>query len=89
MTDVQSEIQISGRTKDLSLSGCGVDTLQLFPKGTRVRIRMSHKGAEVKAFARVVYARADLGMGFAFTDIGGEDEYILESWLAEFVSTPI
>jgi hypothetical protein len=50
---------------------------------------MSHRGAEVKAFARVVYASADLGMGLAFTDIDGEDEYILEWWLAEFVSIPI
>jgi hypothetical protein len=89
VTDIQSAIQIRGRTTKLSLSGCGVDTLRLFPKGTSVRIRMSHRGAEVKAFARVVYASADLGMGLAFTDIDGEDEYILEWWLAEFVSIPI
>jgi PilZ domain-containing protein len=89
VTDVQSEIQINGRTKELSLSGCGVDTLRLLPKGTSVRIRMSHRGAEVKAFARVVFSSADLGIGLAFTNIDGEDEYILEWWLAELKSISI
>jgi hypothetical protein len=86
VTDVQSKIQIRGQTRELSLSGCGMEALRLFPKGTSVRITMSHKGTEVKAFARVVYASADLGMGFAFTNIDGEDEYILEWWFAELQS---
>jgi hypothetical protein len=66
-----------------------VVTLELFPKGTSVRIKMFHRGAEIKAFASVVYARVDLNMRFAFSNIEGEDEYILAWGLAEFASIPI
>jgi hypothetical protein len=73
----------------LSQCGCGVDTLELFPKGTRVKIKLSHQGAKVNALARIVYSSSDLGMGVAFTSVEGEDERILESWIAEFLSVPI
>jgi hypothetical protein len=88
MTDLQSEIQIRARTKMLSQCGCSVDTLKLFPKGTRVQIKLSHQGAEVNALARIVYSSSDLDMGVAFTSVEGEDERILGWWIAEFVSTP-
>jgi hypothetical protein len=89
ITDMHLKILVRARTKMLSLHGCGVESLTLFPKGTSVRIKLSHRRAEVKALARVVYASADLGTGVAFTDIEQEDERILECWIAEFVSIPI
>ncbi|MFI5450271.1 MAG: PilZ domain-containing protein [Candidatus Bathyarchaeia archaeon] len=89
ITDVLLEIQIRARTKMLSTFGCGVDTLKLFPKGTSVRIKLSHQGAEVRALARVVYSSSDLGMGVAFTSVEREDERILEWWITELVSIPI
>ena len=88
MTDIQSGAQIRGRTKQLSLLGCGLDALRLFPKGTNVKMKFSHRGAEANVQARVVYARADLGMGIAFTSVEREDERILESWLEEYLSIP-
>jgi hypothetical protein len=42
LTDVLSQAQIRGGTKDLSLFGCGVDTPQPFPRGTNLRIKLSH-----------------------------------------------
>ncbi len=89
VTDVQSEIQIAGRAKDLSLFGCGVDTFTPFPKGTRVRIKLSHGGADVAALARVAYARPELGMGVVFTTVEPEDDRILQGWIAELMSNPI
>jgi PilZ domain len=89
LIDVNSNIQIKARTKILSLCGCGVETAKLFPKGTSVRIKLSHHGTEVKALARVVYATQDLGMGIAFTNFDREDERILESWIAELMSISI
>ena len=89
LTDVQSEIQIRAQTKELSLFGCGVDTLKLFPRGTNVRIKLSRGGADVKALARVVYASPELGMGVAFTSVEREVERILEGWVAELMSIPI
>ena len=89
MTNEQSGVQIRARTKMLSLFGCGVDTFKGFPQGASVRIKLSQRGAEVKALARVVYSSATLGMGVAFTNIEQEDERILQWWIAEYLSIPI
>jgi hypothetical protein len=88
MTDVQSGVQIKGRTKQLSLLGCGIDALRLFPKGTNVKIKLTHQEAEASVLARVVYASGELGMGFAFISVEKEDQRILEWWLAEYLSIP-
>ena len=40
-------------TRDLSLSGCFVMTTTPFPKGTRVRVRIIHSGAEFLAVGNV------------------------------------
>src|SRR5229473_8654504 len=67
LTDVQSEAQIRERTSDLSLFGCHVDTQKLFPTGTRIRIRIAHRGANFAALGTVVYGGPKVGMGVAFT----------------------
>ena len=89
VTDMQLESQIRARTKMLSQFGCGVDTAERFPKGTPVRIKLSHQGAEVRALARVVYSSSDHGMGVVFTSVEREDERTLELWIAGLVSAPI
>ena len=88
LTDVQSGTRMRGQTKDLCLFGCGVDASHLFPPGTSLRIKLSHEGASVSALARVVYARADLGLGVVFTSVEPEDERILVGWIAELMHHP-
>ncbi len=88
VTDVHSEILIKAKTKELSMFGCGVDTVKLFPKGSSVRIKLSYRGAEVKALARVVYASVELGMGLVFGTVEAEDEVTLQGWIAEFMGVP-
>jgi hypothetical protein len=89
MTALGSEVQIRARTIMLSLYGCGVDTVKLLPKGTGVRIKLYHQGAEVNALARVIYSSSDLGMGVAFTSVEMEDQRVLECWIAEYLNIPI
>ena len=89
VTDLQSGSQNSERTKDLSLFGCGLNTLRSFPKGTRVRIKLPHERADVAALARGVYGRTELGMGVVLTSVEPEEEWILEGWIAELMSIPI
>ena len=89
VTDIQSDVQIKGRTNTLSLFGCGVDAGQLLPQGTRVRIKLCHKGAEVKALARIVYSNSDLGMGLAFTIVERQDAGVLDWWMTEFMSISV
>jgi hypothetical protein len=89
LTDVESRTQIQGRTKDLSMCGCGVDAANSFPQGTPVRIKLSHEGVNVAAFARVVYVNPVLGMGLVFTQVNPQDERILEEWIAELMSMTV
>ena len=88
LTDVQSQAQIRGGTKELSLFGCGVDTPQPFPQGATLRIKLSHRGADIVAHAKVVYASPELGMGLAFTRIDPEDERILGAWIDALTAIP-
>jgi hypothetical protein len=89
VTDIQSDVQIRGRTNTLSSFGCGVDAGQLLSQGTRVRIKLSHKGTEVRALARIVYSSSDLGMGLAFTTVERQDAVVLEWWMTEFMSISV
>lgn len=86
---MELKVQIRGQTKELSLFGCGFESIKQFSKGTSVVIRLSHRSEEVNALARVIYANSNLGMGFAFTQIEREDERILQWWITEFASNPM
>lgn len=87
--DVQSGTRISAQTKSLSKAGCGIESAQLLRQGSNVSLKFTHRGEEVRAFARVVYSRSQVGMGFAFISIEGEDERILEGWIAECLILPL
>jgi len=79
----ESGARIQTRVRDLSQQGCYVDTNSALPLGTVTDIRIT-KGAQLfEARARVVYSRANKGMGLVFTAIEPEQRGILEIWLAE------
>jgi hypothetical protein len=63
LTDPQSESQLTGQTKEISLFGCSIDALKDFPRGTEVRITLLYQGAKMLALGKVVYARPGLGSG--------------------------
>lgn len=83
LTDLQSETNIHGRTSDLSLYGCRVEAPKPFPTGTKVRIRISHRSANLVALGRVSYSKAEGEMGIVFTRIDPKDQLILEKWVEE------
>jgi len=45
-----------------------------------------HEEAEMVALGRVAYARPDLGMGIAFTNIETDGERVLTAWINELAS---
>ena len=71
------------RTSDLSLSGCFVDTLNPFPEGAPVRLRLAKEKRTFEAKARVVSSKAGQGMGLMFTDLKPENLSVLEMWIGE------
>src|SRR6266404_4687673 len=65
----ESGARIETRVRDLSQQGCYVDTNKPLPLGTVTNVRIT-KGTQLfKAHARVVYSRANKGMGLVFTAI--------------------
>jgi hypothetical protein len=83
VTDLQSEAQTIDQISDLSLFGCQVETAKPLPAGTRVRIRIVHKGETFAALGKVANVRPNAGMGIVFTAIEEDAQIILEKWVAE------
>src|SRR6266403_332863 len=78
-----SGARIETRVRDLSQQGCYVDTSDALPLGTVTDVRVK-KGAQLfEARARVVYSRANKGMGLVFTGVEAEHVRTLETWLTE------
>src|SRR5260370_37825325 len=83
VTDLESEKQIATLARNLSLFGCFVATATPFATGTKVRLRITHRGATFAAHGWVAYASASEGMGIAFAGIEAKDRAILDVWLGE------
>ena len=64
--DTKSGTKVVGRTSDLSLGGCYIDTLSPFPVGTDVKIRIVRNAQTFEAQSKVVYSLIGMGMGLAF-----------------------
>jgi hypothetical protein len=80
---LESEKEIVAVARNLSLFGCFVATVTPFVTGTKVRLRITHRGATFAAFGCVAYASAAEGMGIAFGEIDARDRAILDNWLGE------
>ena len=75
---IQADTRLSGRVSDLGRGGCYVDTINAFPVGADVKIRIVKDHASFVAQARVLYASSGIGMGLAFTKIEPERLLVLE-----------
>ncbi|MGA8222692.1 MAG: PilZ domain-containing protein [Candidatus Acidiferrales bacterium] len=84
--DSGSSAKLAVRTSELGLGGCYIDTLNPFPEGTPVRLRILRDGGAFATTAKVVYTHQGFGMGLAFIDITPSQRAVLENWLAELVT---
>jgi hypothetical protein len=81
--ELTTGIKLPGRISDLSAYGCYLDTLNPFPPGTRIRIRLSKGNETFQSLALVIYSHGALGMGISFTDVNPGAQETLQKWLAE------
>ena len=73
--------EVVSLTRDLSFSGVFVKTTTPFSTGTRVRVRITHSGADFAAIGTVTSNLTPTGMGIVFTEIEPNDRATLERWL--------
>ena len=62
----QSQTKLNGRTPDISVGGCYVDTINPLPVSTSIKIRLTKDGIIFEADAKVVLCHAGMGMGVCF-----------------------
>jgi hypothetical protein len=81
--ETRSQVRIAGRTSDLALGGCYIDTISTLPAGAIVRLRIKREQRVFEALATVANSHASMGMGMAFTEIKPEHQVVLRAWLSE------
>jgi len=82
VTETLSDTNLIAKTSDLSIGGCFLDMLNPTPRGTQVRVRISHEGATFTALGKVAFILPNMGMGVTFTSIEQDQQAILQKWLA-------
>ena len=81
--ETKSGTKLTGRTSDLGLGGCYVDTLSPFPIAADVKIRIVRGSETFEAQAKVVYSVNGLGMGLAFVSAQPKQVKLFQKWLLE------
>lgn len=84
----KSGTKIVGRTSDLGMGGCYVDTLSPFPVGTEAKIRILWNNESFDAQARVVYSMMGMGMGLAFLSAQPKQVRLFQRWVQEISGQP-
>jgi hypothetical protein len=88
IVEPRSRTKLRGRASDLSLSGCYLDAINLFPVGTPVRLRLTAEARAFECQASVTYSMPGMGMGLAFTNIPADQSAALRNWIAELSGEP-
>jgi hypothetical protein len=74
--------KLGGRTSDVCRSGCYIDTLNPVPKGSQLRLRITHHNEVFEGLGSVVYVSPGLGMGVMFETVAAEEQAKLDRWLS-------
>jgi hypothetical protein len=83
VTDIHSGGKMSGRTSDLGLGGCYIDTLNPFPVGTEVKVRILRGNEIFEAQAKVTFSQPTMGMGLAFVAAQPSHVRTFRKWIGE------
>jgi PilZ domain len=82
-TDLGTGTRMNARTTDISTKGCYVDTMNPFPVGTTMQLRLTKNGETFRANATVAYSQLGVGMGVIFTTAAPDQLAALEKWINE------
>jgi hypothetical protein len=83
VVEVTRGARLNARTSDISRTGCYIDTLNPVPKGSQIRLRITHYEEVFETVARVVYVSPGLGMGVAFENVAPVQQARLARWLGD------
>ena len=81
--ETKTGTKVAGRTSDLSLGGCYVDTLSPLPVGAEAKVRIQRGNVTFEAQVKVVFSAIGMGMGLAFVSAQPKQVRIFQKWLLE------
>jgi hypothetical protein len=81
--ELQSKARVTGRTSDLGMGGCYIDTISPLPLNSQVKMRITHEGRSFESKARVAVSSMGMGMGVAFIETEPDQLAILQTWIRE------
>ena len=87
--ETKTGTKVTGRTSDLGLGGCYVDTLSPFPVGTETKMRILRENETFEAQAKVVYSLIGMGMGLAFVSAQPKQVRLFQRWVQEISGQPV
>jgi hypothetical protein len=77
------EMRVVARISELSSRGCYVDTVNPFPEGTELRLRIRYGCSTCELTGKIIYTHTGYGMGVVFGEIAAEQRATLDAWLGE------
>jgi|SRR3981081_404413 hypothetical protein len=83
LAELEEGTRIVARISELSSRGCYVDTVNPFPEGTKLSIRIRYGCSTCQLSGKVIYTHTGYGMGVHFADIAKENRTTLDAWLEE------
>jgi PilZ domain-containing protein len=83
MTEYSTGAKIPGRTADLGLGGCYIDTLTPLPVGTEIKIKILKDNESFEAQAKVMFSQLGMGMGIAFLSAQPNQVRTFQKWIQE------
>lgn len=78
----QTNLFLRGRTSNLSLVGCYVETPNALPMRTEVRVQIIHNDAIFSALGVIMSCEPNTGIRIKFTQVELDQHEILRGWLA-------
>lgn len=76
-----SGARVTGRTSDISNSGCYLEVAETLPPKSAVRLRIASQGTTFESWASVVHAEPGCGMGLVFLTIPAKQHGVLSEWI--------
>jgi hypothetical protein len=87
MLETSSGAKITGRTADLGLGGCYIDTLSPLPVGTEVILTILKGNESFEAQGKVTFSQIGMGMGVAFVSAQPSQIRTFQKWIQEISGT--
>ena len=78
---------VRAQLSELSSKGCYIDTLELIPVGTDLKVGIWHGVRHCELNGKVIYVHSGggmgiFGMGVVFGDINSEQQSVIDAWVA-------